>query len=69
MRLFLWGYVKSCVYVNNPRTIPQLKKEITRVMAQIQAEVCTGVDENFVHGVDVCRRSPGGHIPDILFHV
>ena len=48
-----------------PLTILQLKAEIRRVMGQIQAELCTSV----VHKMDVCRRSRGGHLPDILFHV
>ena len=29
-RLLFWGYLKDCVYENNPKTIPELKQTITR---------------------------------------
>ena len=55
MRLFLWGYVKSCVYVNNPHTITQFNAEIRCVIDQIQAELCTS-RRKFCPQVDVCRE-------------
>jgi len=33
---FLWGYVKSQVYKNNPQSIPELKDEIIRVIGEIE---------------------------------
>lgn len=33
---FLWGYVKDKVYANNPKTIPELKNEIIRVIRGIE---------------------------------
>jgi hypothetical protein len=32
---FLWGLVKSHVYVNKPRTIPEIKSEIRRVIGEM----------------------------------
>lgn len=66
---FLWGYVKGKVYANNPATIQQLKENIRGVIAEIEPELCRKVMENFVKRVDICQRSRGGHLEDIVFHV
>lgn len=65
---FLWGYLKSLVYVNKPTTIEALKAEIVRCINEIQPEVLKFVIENFVQRVRACNASRGGHLPDILFH-
>ncbi|QQP51277.1 Transposable element Tc3 transposase, partial [Caligus rogercresseyi] len=36
---FLWGYVKSLVYVDKPNTIEALQDNITRVIRRIQPEM------------------------------
>jgi hypothetical protein len=45
---FLWGFVKSRVYVNKPQTIPELKAEIRRVTGETEPQLCGNVVENFV---------------------
>lgn len=65
---FLWGFVKSKVYVNNPETIQQLKDEIQRVINGIPPDVCGRVIANFNERIAHCRASLGGHLPDVIFH-
>ena len=36
---FLWGYLKSKVYVNKPRTVAELKDNIREEIAAIPAEM------------------------------
>lgn len=65
---FLWGYTKSKVYENKPRDVTELKREIQRVLGEIDADVCDRVIMNFMNRVIACRASRGGHMPDIVFH-
>ena len=65
---FLWGYLKSKVYANKPTTVQQLKDEIRRHIGEIADKLCRDVIKNFDHRVEVCRRSLGGHLGDIVFH-
>lgn len=64
---FLWGYLKSLVYENKPRTIDALKLNIERCIAEIRADLLEKVIENWVHRIHSCRRSRGGHLNDVLF--
>jgi len=50
---FLWGYVKSRVYANKPRTIPDLKDQIEHVIAKIDPEMCKNIIKNFVKRIRV----------------
>ena len=45
---FLWGCVKSRVYVNKPQTIPELKAEIQRVIGTTELQLCGNVIQSFV---------------------
>jgi hypothetical protein len=65
---FLWGYMKSQVYENNPQSIPDLQEEIRHVIGYIEEQVCVKVITNFIDRVTTCRASRGGHMPDIVFH-
>jgi Helix-turn-helix domain (DUF4817) len=65
---FLWGFIKSKVYVNKPQTIPQLKAEIRRVINGISPDVCERVLANFNERITQCRASLGSHMADIIFH-
>jgi hypothetical protein len=44
---FLWGYLKSQVYENNPRSIPDLQEEIRRVIGHIEEQVCVKSHHEF----------------------
>ena len=65
---FLWGYLKSKIYANSPTTIQQLKDAIAQQINEISPQLCTEVIRNFDHRVNVCRRSLGEHLGDIIFH-
>ncbi|XP_060851646.1 uncharacterized protein LOC132930005 [Rhopalosiphum padi] len=65
---FLWGYIKSLVYANKPRTLFDLKQEIRRVISELDGQVCENVICNFMDRVTACRASRGGHVHDIVFH-
>lgn len=65
---FLWGYVKEKVYANGPQTIQALKENIRAVIRQIEPQLCENVMQNFLKRMAICRRSRGGHLPDIVFH-
>ena len=66
---FLWGYMKSTVYANNPKTTDDLKDEIPRVILEIEPKLCTQVIDNFNKRMASCQKSLGGHLADIVFHV
>jgi len=69
LNFFLWGFLKSRVYANKPQTINDLKNNIQVAIREIIAATCRKVIENFDIRIDACRRSRGGHLSDILFHV
>lgn len=66
---FLWGYVKGKVYANNPQTISELKNEIRRVIGEIEPHLCENVVQNLDKRVTSCKKSRGGHLDDIVFHI
>ncbi|GFX23574.1 transposable element Tc3 transposase [Trichonephila clavipes] len=43
---FLWGYVKSLVYVDKPQTLDHLEDNIRRVIADIRPQMLEKVIEN-----------------------
>lgn len=65
---FLWGYVKSLVYADKPQTTGALKANITRVVNEIEPEMCQEVIENWTARMRATQRSRGGHLADIIFH-
>ncbi|KYN38913.1 hypothetical protein ALC56_06702, partial [Trachymyrmex septentrionalis] len=54
---FLWGYLKSQVYVNKPTTTRALKEEIQRCINEIQPHLCKMVMENFDKRVRMCMQT------------
>ncbi|CAH1969028.1 unnamed protein product [Acanthoscelides obtectus] len=65
---FLWGYLKSKIYVNKPATLQELKNNIIAEINAIEPTMLQNVIENFDHSVDVCKSSRGEHLSDIIFH-
>jgi hypothetical protein len=45
--LFLWGYLKSKIYVRKPRTFDDLKVFIREEIANVQQDVLVNVLQNF----------------------
>ena len=48
--------MKGMVYVNNPKTIEQLKDEIRSVIEGIEPQLCKNVIENFDKRMTICRK-------------
>ncbi|GFT66837.1 transposable element Tc3 transposase [Trichonephila clavipes] len=63
LNYFLWGYVKSLVYVNKPQTLDHLEDNIRRVIADIRPQMLEKVIENWTSRLDYIRASRGSHMP------
>jgi hypothetical protein len=57
---FLWRFVKSHVYANKLKTIPDLRAEIRRVIGETEPQLCGNIIENFVKRTRVYSRVVGG---------
>ncbi|GFS64529.1 uncharacterized protein TNCV_4137561 [Trichonephila clavipes] len=64
---FLWGYVKSLVYADKPRTLDHLEDNIRRVIADIRPQMLGKVIENWTSRLDYIRASRGIPMPEIIF--
>lgn len=66
---FLWGYLKDKVYINQPKTITQLKDNISEQIAMISIELCQKVMQNSIKIAETCKAARGGHFNDIIFKI
>ncbi|GFU66336.1 uncharacterized protein TNCV_3642591 [Trichonephila clavipes] len=64
---FLWGYVKSLVYADKPKTLDYLEDDIRRVIANIRPQMLEKVIENWTSRIDYIRASRGTPMPEIIF--
>lgn len=64
---FLWGFLKSRVYVNKPQTLAALKANIEEEVAELTPDVLRKVMENAIKRARLCIGSGGGHLRDIIF--
>ncbi|GFX99692.1 putative DD41D transposase [Trichonephila clavipes] len=64
---FLWGYVKSLVYADEPQTLDHLEDNIRRVIADIRPQMLEKVIVNWTSRLDYIRASLGSHMPEITF--
>lgn len=64
---FLWGYLKSKVYINRPQSIEQLKRAICQEVAAIPQEMTRRVVENFRERLQKCMDNNGSHLTDVIF--
>ena len=64
---FLWGYLKSKVYVRKPRTVDDLKFSIREEIATVPQEMLVNVMQNFEERLRTCVRQEGRHLSDIIF--
>ncbi|GFS99405.1 uncharacterized protein TNCV_1602071 [Trichonephila clavipes] len=64
---FLWGYVKSLVYADKPKTLDHLEDNILRVSADLRPQMLEKVIENWTSRLDYIRTSPGSPMPEIIF--
>ena len=64
---FLWGYLKSRVYVQKPSNLCELKARITQEVAAITGDMVNKVMEESVKRAQVCLNNRGAHLKDIIF--
>ncbi|GFW58336.1 putative DD41D transposase [Trichonephila clavipes] len=64
---FLWGYVKSLVYADQPQTLDHLEDNIRRVIADMRPQMLKKVIENWTSRLDYIRASRGSHMSEIIF--
>ncbi|KAL0851344.1 hypothetical protein ABMA28_007164 [Loxostege sticticalis] len=64
---FLWGFLKSRVYVNKPQTLAALKENIRQEITNISQEVLRQVMQNVINRAQMCINSGGHHLKDIIF--
>lgn len=64
---FLWGYLKSKVYVSNPQTIDELKANIRVEIITIPPEMLEKVMENAAKRAHFAVANKGGHLIDVVF--
>lgn len=64
---FLWGYLKGRIYRDNPIDITQLKAAIETEIRSIGQEMLIRAMDNLRHRAEICVRSGGQHLKDIIF--
>ena len=64
---FLWGYLKSQVYNNRPRTLEDLQNNIRTQIVNIPRDMLERVERNFRIRLNQCIDNEGRHLQDVLF--
>ena len=64
---FLWGFLKSRIYINCPRTLKDLKTNIQDETANIAPAMLAGVMTNTRNRFTQCMENGGHHLPDVIF--
>lgn len=63
---FLWGYLKSLVYKNCPKTIAELKKAVELAVRRIPVATCRAAMEAARDRAELCLRQNGSHLEHVL---
>ncbi|GFU70511.1 transposable element Tcb1 transposase [Trichonephila clavipes] len=66
---FLWGYVKSLVYADEPQTLDHLEDNLRRVIADIRPQMLEKVIENLTSRLDYILANRGSQMPEIIFKI
>ena len=64
---FLWGYLKSIVYNDRPRTLAHLKTNIRNAIAEILVDMLQRVARNFRNRLNQYIDNGGRHLTDVMF--
>ena len=64
---FLWGYLKSRVYTDKPRTMNDLKKVIGQEIRPIDRQLLARVMDDFKKRLENYIQEDGRHLTDIIF--
>jgi hypothetical protein len=62
IRLFLWGYLKQRVYNPLPKTLEDLRSNLTREIENILAQMLKETFLNFLKRCELLISAGGGHI-------
>ena len=65
---FLWGFLESLVYANQPQNTADLKVNIRYAIDEIPPVLCARVIENWTSRMRATKRSRDGHLSDVIFH-
>lgn len=63
---FLWGYIKSKVYVNRPQNLQDLKDRIRHEMSLITPQVIRNVLDECVRRFAYCQETDGWHFEHLI---
>jgi hypothetical protein len=63
--IFLWGFLKDCVFRRLIMTIQELKQAIVDEVAAIDEDLRRRVYDNF-QNLQKCIDVNGGHLPDVI---
>ncbi|KAF7277405.1 hypothetical protein GWI33_007720, partial [Rhynchophorus ferrugineus] len=66
---FLWGFLKSKVYVNKPQTIQHLKDNIRHKVEEIQHQMLQDVMKNALKRAESGIANRGHYLADIIFQL
>ena len=64
---FLWGYLKSLVYADRPRSTTHLKDNIPNAIANAPIEMLQREMVNFKNRLNQCMHNGGRHLADVIF--
>lgn len=64
---FLWGFLKSKVYEERPRTIEELKERIRLEILRIPQHMLHEVMDNFRNRLQECINREGRHLTGVIF--
>lgn len=63
---FLWGYVKSKVFVTQPESLDELRQRIIGICASLTPEVFQNVREEFEDRLFMCQEVNGAHFEHLI---
>ncbi|GFX73465.1 uncharacterized protein TNCV_3402761 [Trichonephila clavipes] len=63
---WLWGYLKSCVYLSGPSSLSELKDAILREVSSIHPDMLHSAVAGFVTRLECLLPCGGGHVEHIL---
>lgn len=63
---FLWGYLKSKVFVNRPNNMQELKERIRREVRVITPEMVGNVQREFIDRLGYCQAVNGAHFQHLI---
>lgn len=66
MDFFLWGFVKSKVFITQPQSLEDLRQRIIQVCASISHEMFHNVREEFHDRLYICQEVNGGHFEHLI---